>query len=194
MEIIQNCWKEFKEKYNDVQFEVTLKLDGTSETFYYKDGEVGFWHKYSDQEPDSRKLTFFKIEKELQLFKRLKSLGRNIAIKGKIIGEGIHGNKENIIGQRLYIFDIYDIDQQRYLTPSEKYKILSLFNLRQNHVPYLGSFTLDKFKTIEDILKFAEGKSINAEIREGLVFKSETLINGQVLSFKVINNQFLNDK
>ena len=41
--------------------------------------------------------------------------------------------------------------------------------------------------TISDLLDFAEGKSLNHPIREGLVFKR---MDGQ-FSFKAISNKFL---
>ena len=50
------------------------------------------------------------------------------------------------------------------------------------------------FKECDDmdsILKRAEGKSLYANIREGIVFKSTKLINNRYISFKVINNKFL---
>jgi hypothetical protein len=45
---------------------------------------------------------------------------------------------------------------------------------------------------METILVFAgAGPSLNAQIREGLVFKSTSLVNGETVSFKVINNKYL---
>ena len=40
-ERIQNVWEEVKEKYDDVTFEVTIKLDGSSCTYYHNEGDVG---------------------------------------------------------------------------------------------------------------------------------------------------------
>ena len=40
-ERVQNIWYKLNEKYNHINFEVTLKLDGTSATYYYRDGEIG---------------------------------------------------------------------------------------------------------------------------------------------------------
>ena len=50
---------------------------------------------------------------------------------------------------------------------------------------------LSQFKDVNEILKFAEVPSINHPIGEGLVFKSNTLVNGDTLSFKAISNKFL---
>lgn len=214
-ERIQNIWDELKHKYKDVDFEVTLKLDGTSATYYYRDGEVGVCSRNLNLTIDEEDLidkgtssirsknTYVSCGVRIGVFERLKKLGRNLAIQGEIIGEGIQGNPEKMIGQHLYIFDVWDIDQQRYLTPNERVRLLEIEEMAHGndeegydyltdfHVTILGFCKLSKFTTIENLLQFAEGKSINAEIREGIVFKSMELIDGKIISFKVISNQFL---
>jgi ATP-dependent RNA circularization protein (DNA/RNA ligase family) len=46
-----------------------------------------------------------------------------------------------------------------------------------------------KFSTIEEILAYADGPSINAKYREGIVFKP--FVNSSKDSFKVISNKWL---
>lgn len=203
-ERVQNIWSELKEKYNEIDFEISLKLDGTSATYFYRDGEIGVCSrnlnlKIEDEDLVDKgvasirsKNTYISCGVRDGIFEGLKKLERNIAIQGEIIGEGIQGNPEKLIGQHLHIFDIYDIDQSRYLIHKERMEILREFELtRLNLIRILSFRSLHCFQAIDDILQFAEGKSINAEIREGLVFKSTELVNGEVLSFKVISNQFL---
>ena len=62
------------------------------------------------------------------------------------------------------------------------------------NVPVLGfGFeTLSKFKSLDELLAYAEGSSLNPRSRrEGLVFKSFERINGEIISFKVLNNIYL---
>jgi RNA ligase (TIGR02306 family) len=40
-ERIQNLYDDYKSMYADEEFEVTVKLDGSSATYYFKDGEFG---------------------------------------------------------------------------------------------------------------------------------------------------------
>lgn len=190
-ERIQNLWNEYKEKYQDIEFEVTLKLDGASCTFYHNNGEVGVCSRNLNLQinPDS---TQGRVEKQLDIYNKLIALGRNIAIQSEIAGEGVQGNPEKLRGQHLYIFDVYDIDTQRYLTPNERYAILRELDLRSSQIPVLGrTKVFTEFKDCEELLKHAEGKSINNDCREGLVFKSMGLVDGKVISFKAISNSYL---
>jgi hypothetical protein len=40
------------------------------------------------------------------------------------MGEGIQGNREKLNENKLFIFDIYDIDNQEYFSRLKKYEIL----------------------------------------------------------------------
>ncbi len=213
-ERIQNFWKEAKEKYNDVEFEVTLKLDGTSATYFYNEGKLGVCSRNLELKMDEdwqdtgnvgtrNRDTYMRCGVNQGIFVALNELGRNIAIQGEIMGEGIQGNREKFVGQSFFIFDIWDIDQRRYLTSEERIKLLSSMkeidfeeeyssDLTVYHIMlYEVSKKLSDFETLEDLLKYADGKSLVSPVREGLVFKSRTLIDGEVISFKVISNEFL---
>jgi len=80
--------------------------------------------------------------------------------------------------------------------PKERYALLESINwdMDNNHVPLISlSFSFNHFNNIDVLLEFSKGKSVNNNLqdREGLVFKSTTLVDGQVLSFKIINNEYL---
>lgn len=189
-ERIQNLWAEYKQKYDDLDFEVTYKLDGTSCTFYHNNGEVGVCSRNLELQFNSDS-TQGRIEAKYNIFDKLKKFGKNIALQGELIGEGIQGNPEKLLGQHFYIFDVYDIDEQRYFAPLERLKILDDLDLAKQNIFLLGYVGLSSFPLIDDILKYAEGRSLNSEIREGLVFKSMKQIDGKIISFKAISNQFL---
>ena len=110
------------------------------------------------------------------------------------MGEGIQGNREGIKGTTLFIFDVFDIDEQRYLTPKEReYFVDALYknNYVSEVVPvYHRNVRLADIgiHNIDDLITFADGKSLMNKVREGLVFKCES--NGDI-SWKVISNKFL---
>lgn len=109
-----------------------------------------------------------------------------MALQGEVIGEGIQVNPECIKGQKFYLFDIWDIHENKYLSPGARIKLSNAFDLL--HVPVLyDDLTLENFNCLDDLLIFANGKSLRSEIREGLVFKS----NDSDLTFKVISNEYL---
>lgn len=181
-ERIQNLTEEFK-TWTDLFWEVTEKLDGSSMTVYYKDGDFGVCSRNWNL-AESESNSMWQQARRYNLEQVLAQEG-NYAVQGEIVGEGIQGNPYRIRGQDFLVYDVFDIKEQRYLTPVERRNFVERNNLR--HIPIL----LDNLATpasVENILMTAEGKSqLNKDTeREGLVFKS----NG-VVSFKAISNKFL---
>jgi ATP-dependent RNA circularization protein (DNA/RNA ligase family) len=130
--------------------------------------------------------TFWKVARELGIEVNMLDMSGNLAIQGEIIGEGIQGNPYKIKGQTLRVYNAFDIDTQEYL-PLEKFK-LTVKVLGLETVPIIDEdFTLPE--TIDELLKFAEGKSVlnAAAEREGYVIRSHDMAT----SFKVISNNFL---
>jgi ATP-dependent RNA circularization protein (DNA/RNA ligase family) len=118
----------------------------------------------------------------------------NLALQGELIGEGIQGNREGLRGQDFYLFDIYNIDEGRYLPPDERSARKSLIAEFAviNHVPRLQ--IMKPFQmSLDELLEFANGPSLNNPIREGLVFKSVRPLppTNQIVTFKVISNKYL---
>jgi len=179
-------------------------MDGTSFTCYYNNGEFGVCSRNLELKEDDNN-TYWKVAKSAKLKENLEKLGRNLAIQGEIIGEGIQKNPEKIQGHLLKVFDVYDIDNQKHLSHAERMEILDildedgkLFGICQilNSQQYASdiferAFKLSEFETLDDILQFADGESESAKIREGVVFKSMNYVDGEIISFKVISNEFL---
>lgn len=196
-ERIQNMKRNFEKwKEENVWFEVTTKLDGSSMTVYCKDGQTGVCSRNLElkveENPDN---TFVKtmIDRNIHtaLKKYCESSNSNLALQGELMGPGIQGNREGFTSFKFFLYDIYDIDQQKYVDPVERMLIyvdlVDNFGMDIEHVPVVNLMTLEQFDSIEEVLSFAEGESINNKVREGIVFKSE---DGQI-SFKAISNTFL---
>ena len=197
-ERIQNLIHYFEE-YKDVEFEISTKIDGTSCTYYRRDDEFGACSRNTEW-LESESNTQWRLVKELDLKRRMLEYGRNLAIQGEIVGEGIQGNNERLKGQHYYVFNIFDIDANKYVDFEDRYNILDELNqtgIKIEHVPIIGIEKIfQKFSTIDEFLEYARGPSINPNrAREGLVFKSR-LVDGFMISFKVISNKYLlkNDK
>ena len=193
---IQNL-TEFFTTHKDTEFEATIKLDGSSCTFYYNDGDFGVCSRNLNLK-DTAGNAFWVAAKKLNLQERLKAYGRNIAIQGELIGEGIQKNPESIKGKRFLAFNIWDIDAQRYLTPNGRYQALAFLNGIPGdepiaHVPVLAMRTriFVECPDIPSLLNYVDGPSLHAPVREGVVFKSLEMIEGQLVSFKAINNKYL---
>jgi RNA ligase (TIGR02306 family) len=192
----QNLRKDIFETHKDDTYEVTVKLDGSSTTIYVKDGEVGVCSRNIDLK-ETEGNSFWKAARDQGLIEPLLELcdkhGTEYALQLELIGEGIQGNPEKLKGQCLYLFDVYNITTGRYLTPVERYCILErLTELGADieHVPIIDRhvFVTTEYKTIDDLLEFAEGPSLNPQTkREGLVFKSWE----SDFTFKAIANSYL---
>ena len=180
------------DQLSELTYEVTIKLDGSSMTDFRRGKEFGVCSRNIDVTGQENNYT--NIDETYNISKTLQQYSTNVAIQGEMIGEGIQGNNEGIKGIDFYVFDIYNIDEHRYLTRCER--IQTLAELKSlgcdlKHVPILHTGFSIKGMTMEDILKMAEGESLFAKNREGLVFKSEGLMNGRTVSFKAISNKYL---
>jgi RNA ligase (TIGR02306 family) len=191
-ERVQNLKEEFDHWLGEQHvWEVTEKLDGSSMTVYLRDGEFGVCSRNLELKPsETNSLWKVAVRNDLEL--KLRRANRNLALQGELIGEGIQGNPYKQKGQEFFLFDIYDIDTNKYLTPAERNAFVEEHDIK--HVPVLafGAELWDTLgiNSIDGILKFAEGKSVMGMIgceREGVVFKSKAM----QCSFKAISNKFL---
>lgn len=186
-ERIQNLSKELA-KWNATQhqWQVTEKIDGSSMTVFYKDGEVGVCSRNLELKDDGTS-TFWETAKAEGLVEKLIALGKNIALQGELIGGNIQGNAYKVDKFQFHLYDIFDIDSQQYLFPDTVERTALQMNIR--HVPVLENFTTYDSQ-MQDLIAYAEGKSVVGAKpeREGLVFKSLTEPG---TSFKTISNRWL---
>lgn len=180
----------------DHKWEVTLKLDGSSMTAYNIGGTIGVCSRNLDLKTseENKDNTFVKLLNETGLGEFLATYGLDIAIQGELVGEGVQGNKEKIKGHELYVFNIQDVKKRCFFTPEAR-KIVVEFAQSKGanikHVPVLHyDVTLSDLgiTNFSELVAFADGPSLNSNMREGLVFKS--LTDPQV-SFKVISERWL---
>jgi RNA ligase (TIGR02306 family) len=183
----QNLSEKEKNCYKNIPFEVTVKMDGSSMTVYYKDGDFGVCSRNLDLKDDTENL-YWKIAKELKLKEKLEKLQYNIALQMELCGPGIQGNPQKLDTHKVFIFDIYDINCQRYFSPYERYIILEKLNLLFNIVPILGiNYFGENIFDHEKIHMIADNTRYNNIPAEGVVFKS---MRGRY-SFKMISNVYL---
>lgn len=184
-ERIQNLAEDYT-NLRKLRYFASEKLDGTSTTMYLNENIFGVCSRNLDLEESQ--CTQWRIAREQDVENKLRMFGRNLAIQGEIIGEGIQGNPYKLRGQQFRVFNIFDIDTYQYLTKIEMLEITENFNLLT--VPTIFD-EIELPETIDEILKMAEGKSMlnqNAE-REGLVWVSVN--SPDRISFKTISNKFL---
>jgi RNA ligase (TIGR02306 family) len=193
----QNLVREIFVHNIDIRYELTLKLDGTSFTGYFYNGEDGVcgrnWKLEIDDDSTNALVRMY-IDSGLQDILRV--FGQNLAIQAEVMGPAIQKNREGLSSHKLFIFDIYKIDDGRYMTPDERtdticeFVGMGLCKSMVNHVPifYRNVSLADLGITnMDELLAYSDGKSLNHPVREGIVYKS---MNGD-FSFKAISNKFL---
>ena len=185
-ERVQNL-EEVYDQLREQEWVVTEKLDGTSATFYLYDCEFGVCSRNIDL-LESEDNTFWKVARDIDLKHKMRSRhNSNYALQGELIGEGIQGNPYKIKGQTVRFFSGFEIDTYSYCSYPSFIEMVRSTSLTT--VPILEeSFKLPP--TIDELLEYAEGKSIlNEEVeREGVVLVNR--YDGDQ-SFKVISNKFL---
>ena len=178
------------DKFNNEPCYVTEKLDGTSVTYFIKDGVFGVCSRNLEliETPDN---TLWKLAREMQMEEKLAALKGNYALQGEVIGEGVQGNKYKMKGQQVFFFSAFNIDEYRYLDYSDFNAIIHELGFKT--VPVLeNDFVL--INSIEALVKKAVGKSVLYSVdREGIVIRpliEKVDATGRV-SFKAINPEFL---
>lgn len=192
-ERVQNLTNRIQDwKDRDLKFFVDEKLDGTSFTYvrFKPNDETYESHvcsrNLSLEETDGN--LYWQIARKYDIINKVETLGLNIAIQGEIIGNNIQGNQYKLNAPELFVFNIYDIDKQGYVNPIRRKELCDQLGLK--HVPIINEeMSIRDFSNIEEMLQFAEGKSIiNGSEREGVVFKCTT---DNTLMFKIVSNKWL---
>lgn len=211
---IQNVFEEYAENFKDVEFVPTLKMDGSSMTVCYVNNPVYFTGRagvdYKEDQTEQiwvgshgmvvRKPTAKKSNAYYEAYNRTnlentlpewcRKNGKQIAIQGELVGPKVQGNFEKFRENTFKAFYVYFIDEGRRATVEEFDVICEELGL-QKVVTYPPIKIFQEVNSVEDILDMAEGSSENHPLREGLVFKSNTLYNGRPISFKAIANSYL---
>lgn len=123
-ERIENLQSKY-EKLREFRYYKTEKLEGTSVTYYIKNGQFGVCGRTIDFKIPDEDIPFDKlnvywkvakkydIEKEMQEFAFVHNLD-NFAIQGEIVGESIQGNIYKLKGQQACFYNAFDIELQEY--------------------------------------------------------------------------------
>jgi RNA ligase (TIGR02306 family) len=192
-------------------WEKTEKMEGTSLTIYYVQGELALESSkdlLNEAEPSesyfgvcSRNIelkesdsAMWAVVMKYNLKERLEKLGRNLALQGEIIGPKIEDNIYRLKTYHFILFDIYDIDNNRKLLADERMKVWRKLNEMDGTpielppiIEYVELPQSDDW--MEILLQDADGMSaLNPEtMREGFVYKHIE----KNLSFKVVSNTYL---
>ena len=170
---------------------ITTKMDGTSMTVFYKDGDIGVCSR-KDRLKDTEDNKYWKVAKQYNLIEKLNELGKNIAIQGEFCGHGIQKNRLRLMKPKYFVFDIVDLDTGLYMGLEDIKKYVDILGLDMVPVEEIG----ENFNyTTEELLEKSKGKYESGLDKEGIVVRPINVEYNRKyqrrLSFKVLNNDFL---
>jgi RNA ligase (TIGR02306 family) len=184
---LSRSWDKFRAAR---QWFVREKLDGSSMTAYLQEGEFGVCSRNLDLK-ETEDNAFWKMARQLDLEAKLREISptRGIAVQGELVGPGIQGNPYKLIAPQFYVFGIWDIEQQHYVSEASLQLITSDFGLC---IAPLYAIVDEFPSSTSDILLMSERKSLlNHNVdAEGCVWRHYD-IDGLLHSFKALNNQHL---
>lgn len=186
-ERIQNCYDDLLPVFATETFEVQEKMEGQSHTVYFNNGEFGVCSRNFDLKDSDN--TFWNSARKYDMETKLRALGCNIAVISEQCGPGIGGNIYKLTEHQLFVFDIFDIDQQEYLKPKDRVALVNELGLTSATV--LASDYVFNGISCDAILAYADGGSVvgfTNTLREGLVFKANSKAR---VSFKAVSNKYL---
>ena len=183
-ERVQNLASDYA-SFAGKEFYVSEKLDGTSLTAFLDDefGVCGRNWQYAEDANNS----YWQVVDALGLREKMEKLGRRLAIQGELIGASIQSNRYGLKHRRIFVFNVFDIENCGYLDKEAMKTVCESLGLEI--VPFIEN--RETPESIDEILHLAEGKSVlNAKTeREGLVWVHGS--GSERISFKTISNKFL---
>ena len=192
---------EFFEAYRDATFEITAKDDGSSMTVAYSpriDQEDPFIVcsrnlRLKRPEEGGKVSAFWQVVRKYDLEANLKdlyeTLCKEFAFQGELVGPGVNADRDGYKDYEFHVFRIWDIINQGFVPPKNRRNICHVLKLPHVQVIEDNYPFFQKITTIEEALKFAEGKTIRGNEREGIVLKQDDG-NGD-LHFKIVSNRYL---
>ena len=182
------------------KWQVSIKADGTSCT-------IAFSPKIDFDNPQivcSRNLRlkretasgtmpiYWQVAEKYNILNKLSEAllgGKEYALQGEVVGPGIQKDRNKESEYMFKCFRIYDIANQKFLNPNETVAFCKEFDIPHVEVLETDFPFFDEITTMEEALKFAEGKTKEGNEREGIVCK--TCDDGEYASFKIVSNRYL---
>ncbi len=171
---------------------ITRKEDGSSATFAFNNGRFypcsrnNVWNKRT-----KTNAWIYGTMEQYDLKEKMTKLGRNIGVQGEMVGPGVQGNRLELKEKEFRVFNIWDIDEKRYLGHDEILEICKTLGLSTVPVVYRGVFPKE-VQTVDDLLKYAETvEYAPGKPGEGMVIKSDLDKTAKRISFKAVSNKYL---
>jgi RNA ligase (TIGR02306 family) len=202
---IQSAKYALDEIWNEPVY-TTLKCDGSSATYFYKEGVFGVCSRNMEYKVEDTN-AFCNWARAHNLQETMTKYGREIAIRGELCGPGIQKNNMGLKEISFFVFDIMDIQTRKYLDFASMQQIIQELGLTQ--VPVINQNVLlkdflefthgvqsDLLSPLDALLVFADKQIYpsNNSLAEGIVIRPMHEMMSQALrgrlSFKVVSRPY----
>jgi RNA ligase (TIGR02306 family) len=168
---------------------VREKLDGSSLTFFLHKGEFGVCSRniWLTETEDN---AYWQVLRDNDIEGKLRDVFDDIAIQGELCGPGIQGNRYKLLMPTVYLFSVYDVVEQKYLSDRA---LVGIGEILELPVAPLYNVFQELPETTAEILEFSNRKSLVCpEVdAEGCVWRSYDIYGHRQHSFKAISNAYL---
>lgn len=177
------------DELNGLEWAATEKLDGSSCSTWWKDGELHVCSRNLELK-DSDRNAFWQAARTHGLADKLRD-NPGFALQAELLGPGIQGNRYRVLQPTLYIFDVYDWHRRRYLDFMNYRLFCDQHDLEAVPLVAYGSHLRD----LASILREADSESeLFPTPREGIVWRPcQERYDSRIgrVAFKAISNTFL---
>jgi len=195
-ENIQKLFSKIVFNHGRNNYVVTEKLEGRNISFYKYETKSWFGKKVNygvcsrnRHLPKDDGSDFWSAVKDNDFLNKLKNCEGNILVRGENCGPKIQGNIYKLTKDKIFIFDVYNIKNQRFYNYQETVEFCNRYGFEM--VPVISdNFTLPE--TVLELLEFSNGKSVlYPTMREGLVIRKK---DDYTISFKAKSPEYLAKK
>ena len=163
-----------------------LKDDGFSDEWFAAFKKIG-WETLEDKFKDVYWRGLLEVDTTDGKTYELLPREHELAIQGETTGPKFNGNRDKNKENHFRVFRIFDITEQKFVTPRVRYAICKFLGLE--HVKVIETCQIfHKLKTVDDFIAYADGVTDNGNPREGVVFKR---VDDGSVSFKSVSNKYL---
>jgi RNA ligase (TIGR02306 family) len=144
---------------------ISVKCDGTSGTFGCFNGEIDVCSRnLSLKETEGN--VYWEMFHKYNMKKMFDTVG-NFVIQGECVGEGIQKNPMKLKGHELFVFQVYDIFNAKYLDYADFLNFCKAWNLQTVPIEKVCIFDF----TLEQLAVMAQGNYSSGSRREGIVIR-----------------------
>lgn len=183
------------------RFEITAKDDGSSATIFFSptiDPEDPFGvcsRNLRLKRPleESTVSAFWRVAVKYNIETKLKKVFEEsrleIALQGELVGPGINADRDRYADYEFHVFRIWDVCAQCFMKPRDRVEFCAKFEIPHVQVLHEDFPFFDEITTMDAALKFAEGKTLRGNEREGVVLKASDGVDDT--HFKIVSNRYL---